>query len=354
MRSATNYVVFNHVFFNNTHFGLFIFFQNLHILLLYMKLSYQITGLWYSHSSRYFPNSFDGVVLSKETKNNLLKWKQQGEFPNILMCSRPGTGKTTLAKVIAKQFECDYLYINASDEGNVETIRNKVKDFAMTASFNGKMKLVILDEADGFANIQSQKILRALMEEVVDTCRFVITANYRHKIIEPIISRCVELDMNPPKLGIVQKCVQILKEQGVSYSMEQIRKLPQIVNSFYPDIRSVIKTLQNCVDENNNFSITNFNTDQVFVSKLVDELLKNKNAISARQFVIENQAKFGCDYSRLLMQLYKYIIDKSNLNHQLKAKWVISVAQYLYRMTSSVDSQICMAACLAQMVIKLK
>jgi len=108
-------------------------------------------------------------------------------------------GKTTLAKAFGNEFDCDTLFINVSDEGNVETIRTKVKDFATTASLNGNMKLVILDEADGFANIQSQKILRALMEEVADTCRFIITANYRHKIIEPIISRCVELDMTPPK-----------------------------------------------------------------------------------------------------------------------------------------------------------
>ena len=148
---------------------------------------------------------FKNIVLAKETRELLEQWKSDGEFPNLLLCSRAGMGKTSLAHIIAKEFDCDKLYLNASDEGNVETIRNKVKDFAITASFNGNMKLIILDEADGFSNIQSQKILRALMEEVADTCRFILTANYRHKIIEPIISRCVELNMTPPKKEMIKR-----------------------------------------------------------------------------------------------------------------------------------------------------
>ena len=122
-----------------------------------MKLSYIVKGMWIS---KYRPDSFDSIVLADETKKILLKWKKDGEFPNLLLCSRPGMGKTSLSHIIAKEFDCDKLYINASDEGNVDTIRNKVKDFSITASFNGKMKIVILDEADGFSNIQSQKILR--------------------------------------------------------------------------------------------------------------------------------------------------------------------------------------------------
>ena len=315
-----------------------------------MKLSYAVKGMW---AIKYRPDCFKSMVLPKFTKEQLESWKNEGEFPNLLLCSRPGMGKTSLAKVIGIEFDCDTLYINASDEGNVETIRTKVKDFATTASLNGNLKLVILDEADGFSNIQSQKILRALMEEVADTCRFILTANYRHKIIDPIISRCVELDITAPKLDIVKRCVEILKLEGIKASMEEIRKIPALVDAFYPDIRSVIKTLQNCVDENNILKVKEFKLDEVFVSNLIDDMLENKDAIAARRYVIENELQFNGDYSNLLMQLYKYVIDKTELDHTLKASWTIVIAEYLYRMTSAVDTEICMAACLAEMIMKL-
>lgn len=314
-----------------------------------MKLSYALKGMWVI---KYRPDTFDKMVLNKETRTQLLKWKTDGEFPNLLLCSRAGMGKTSLAKVIANEFQCDYLYINASDEGNVETIRSKVKDFAVTASLNGTMKLIILDEADGFSNIQSQKILRALMEEVADTCRFILTANYRHKIIEPIISRCVELDMTPPKMDMIKRCGAILKEEKVKFTKEEFMKLPSLVDAFYPDMRSVLKTLQNCVDENNVLTIKEFNVKDVFLSNLVENIIENKNAIATRRFIIENEVQFGSDYLNLLYSLYKFIID-SELDSKVKAEWTILLAEYLYRMTSAIDHEICCAACICEMVKKL-
>lgn len=314
-----------------------------------MKLSYIVKGMWIS---KYRPTDFDTIVISSETRNVLKKWKNEGEFPNLLLCSRPGMGKTSLAHIIAKEFECDKMYINASDEGNVDTIRNKVKDFAMTASFNGKMKIVILDEADGFSNIQSQKILRALMEEVADTCRFIITANYRHKIIEPIISRCVEIDMTPPKKDIIMRCVSILKAEGVTAPKEQLLKLRELVEAFYPDVRSVIKTLQNCVTENNVLSIGEFKAKDIFVSNLIDYIMNN-NAVSTRKFIIENENEFNGDYNILLMSLYRFMINSEEIDYSLRAEWTIIIAEYLYRMTSSIDAEICMAACIAEMIKKI-
>jgi replication factor C small subunit len=302
--------------------------------------------------SKYRPMDFDTIVISKETRNILTKWKNDGEFPNLLLCSRPGMGKTSLAHIIAKEFECDKMYINASDEGNVDTIRNKVKDFAMTASFNGKMKIVILDEADGFSNIQSQKILRALMEEVADTCRFIITANYRHKIIEPIISRCVELDMTPPKKDIIMRCLAILKSEGVAAPKDQLHKLRELVEAFYPDVRSVIKTLQNCVTENNVLSIGEFKAKDIFVSNLIDYIMNN-NAVSTRKFIIENENEFNGDYNILLMSLYRFMINSEEIDYSLRAEWTIIIAEYLYRMTSAIDAEICMAACIAEMIKKI-
>lgn len=301
---------------------------------------------------KYRPDCFKSIVLAKETRDLLEQWKNEGEFPNLLLCSRAGMGKTSLAHIIAKEFDCDKLYLNASDEGNVETIRNKVKDFAITASFNGNMKVIILDEADGFSNIQSQKILRALMEEVADTCRFILTANYRHKIIEPIISRCVELNMTPPKKEMIKRCCEILKIEGVTCPKDQLMKLPQLVEAFYPDMRSIIKILQNCVDENNTLSIKDFKAQDIFISNLLEELVKG-NAIATRKYIIENEIEFSSDYSVLLMSIYRSIIDNDDLDSTLRAEWTIILAEYLYRMTSAIDSEICAAACIAEMTKKL-
>lgn len=314
-----------------------------------MKLSYIVKGMWIS---KYRPESFDTIVLAEDTKKLLLKWKKEGEFPNLLLCSRPGMGKTSLAHIIAKEFDCDKLYINASDEGNVDTIRNKVKDFSITASLNGSLKVVILDEADGFANIQSQKILRALMEEVADTCRFIITANYRHKIIEPIISRCVELDMNPPKKEMIRRCMAILKEEKVNVVRDEFMKIPTVVEAFYPDMRSVVKSLQSCVDENNNLVIKEFKAKDIFISNLVEEIIKG-NAVHVRKFIIEHEVEFNSDYNILLMSLYKFMIATDSIDYNIRAEWTIILCEYLYRMTSSIDSEICMAACIAEMCKKI-
>lgn len=314
-----------------------------------MKLSYIVKGMWIS---KYRPESFDTIVLAEDTKKLLLKWKKEGEFPNLLLCSRPGMGKTSLAHIIAKEFDCDKLYINASDEGNVDTIRNKVKDFSITASLNGNLKVVILDEADGFANIQSQKILRALMEEVSDTCRFIITANYRHKIIEPIISRCVELDMNPPKKEMIRRCMAILKEEKVNVVRDEFMKIPTVVEAFYPDMRSVVKSLQSCVDENNNLVIKEFKAQDIFISNLVEEIIKG-NAVNVRKFIIEHEVEFNSDYNILLMSLYKFMIATDSIDYSIRAEWTIILCEYLYRMTSSIDAEICMAACIAEMCKKI-
>jgi regulator of replication initiation timing len=163
----------------------------------------------------------------------------------------------------------------------------------------------------------------------------------------------VELDITAPKLDIVKRCVEILKLEGIKAPMEEIRKIPALVDAFYPDIRSVIKTLQNCVDENNILKVKEFKLDEVFVSNLIDDILESKDAIAARRYVIENELQFNSDYSNLLMQLYKYVIDKTELDHTLKAAWTIVIAEYLYRLTSAIDAEICMAACLAEMCMKI-
>ena len=135
----------------------------------------QINSDW---TEKYRPQTIDDIVLSAEAKTLIEKYINEEIIDNLFLCSRPGQGKTSLAKLLAYNiFECDTLYVNASDENNVEVVRTKITGFARTRSSNGKFKIVILDEADGFANAQAQRILRALMEEVSENTRFIITAN---------------------------------------------------------------------------------------------------------------------------------------------------------------------------------
>lgn len=322
-----------------------------------MNLSYALNGMWVE---KYRPKKLSEIALAEETREIIEKWKSENEFPNLLLCSRPGMGKTTLAHAIAEEFCCDKYYINVSDEGNVDTIRSKVKDFSMTASFNGRMKVIILDEADGFASIQSQKILRALMEEVSETCRFILTANYRHKIIEPIISRCVELNMSPNKREIMNRCMYILSKEGVKYTKEQGMKLIELIKVLYPDVRSILKYLQNFVhevtvlDKNGDektiksLDIKNVTVDDALMGELV-ELIMAGNPIEVRRNVIERELEFGNNYQTLLHSLYLYIIDKDDIDYNIRANWTVYLAEALWRMTSSVDVEITAAACFVKM-----
>ena len=158
----------------------------------------------------------------------------------IILCAPSGSGKTTLAKLIVKSIECDYMVINASDENNVDTVRNKVKNFASSQGFK-KYKIIILDEFD-YMTPNAQAILRNLMETFSKHCRFILTCNYVEKIIDPIQSRCQTFQIVPPsKKEVAVQLDKILKSENVNYD---VKDLVPIIDSSYPDIRKVINTCQ--------------------------------------------------------------------------------------------------------------
>lgn len=307
-----------------------------------------INSMWIE---KYRPVTIDDIVLNEDTRKIIDKFIQEGDFPHLFLCSEPGQGKTSLAKILAKSvFKCDTLYINASDENNVETVRNKITNFATTASIAGTFKCVILDEADGFANIQSQKILRGLMESTSDTCRFILTANYRHKIFKPLLSRTLELDITPDKTGVIKRLAQILMWEKITVTKGELEKLKELVNSYYPDVRSMIKILQSSVDENKCLVLKNYTIDTIFMDNLV-KLIKKKNLVEVRKYYLDNEIHFNGDYTGLLNNFYEYIIDNDSIECSLKTNWTIDLAEHIYRSQFLIDSEINCAACFAKMCV---
>ena len=186
------------------------------------------------------PHSLYNYIGNEQLKSKVQVYLDSGDLPHLLLFGKAGTGKTTLAKLLVNNIDCDYLYINASDENNVETVRSKVKNFASTMGFKD-YKVIILDECD-YITPNAQAALRNLMETFSKHCRFILTCNFVERIIDPIQSRCQSFQVIPPNKNDVAKHLHnILTQEGVGYERED---LGIIVNSGYPDIRRVINGAQ--------------------------------------------------------------------------------------------------------------
>ena len=189
---------------------------------------------------KYRPSNLDTYIGNDQLKSKVKVYLESGDLPHLLLFGKAGTGKTTLAKLLVNNIECDYLYINASDENNVETVRSKVKNFASTMGFKD-YKVIILDECD-YITPNAQAALRNLMETFSKHCRFILTCNFVERIIDPIQSRCQTFQVIPPNKNDVAKHLHnILSQEGVDYDREDLAIL---VNSGYPDIRRVINGAQ--------------------------------------------------------------------------------------------------------------
>jgi len=196
---------------------------------------------------KYRPNVLENYVGNENIKKSISKYLEQNDILNLIFYGPAGTGKTTLAKLIVKNLDCDHLYINASDERGIETIRDKVQGFASVASF-APLKVVILDEAD-FLTIQAQASLRNIIETFSRTTRFIMTCNFVERIIDPLQSRCHVLKIVPPsKKEVAIHLDWILSEEKIRFKM---RDLVPLVNQYYPDLRKCINTIQLSTIDNN-------------------------------------------------------------------------------------------------------
>jgi len=191
-------------------------------------------------TEKHRPDTLEGYIGNKTFKAKLEQYISTGDIPHLLFYGTAGTGKTTAAKMIVKNIECDYMFINASDERGIDTIRDKVKGFASTAGFK-PLKIVVLDEMDAVTP-DGQRALRNLMEAYSATTRFILTANYIERIIDPLVSRTQVYKLTPPsKKEVAVRLAEILKNEEVEYETQTIA---QIVNAYYPDIRRIINTAQ--------------------------------------------------------------------------------------------------------------
>ena len=194
---------------------------------------------------KYRPTTLDTYIGNEHLKSKVSVYLESGDLPHLLLYGKAGTGKTTLAKLLVNNIECDYMYINASDENSVDTVRTKVRGFASTMGFKD-YKIIILDECD-YITPNAQAALRNLMETFSKHCRFILTCNFVERIIDPIQSRCQSFQVIPPsKKEVALHIHNILKEESVASKMDDVAGL---VNAGYPDIRRGINSCQRqCVD----------------------------------------------------------------------------------------------------------
>lgn len=303
-----------------------------------MSLS-DFNSLWVE---KYRPKKVSEFVISNNNLDIVNSFNTNKKIPNLLFIGTPGIGKTSLAKIIVNNIlNCQYLYINASDESGIDTIRTKVSTFSQTKSIDGGIKVVILDEADGIS-IDGQRALRNTMEEFSNITRFILTANYSYRIIPALHSRCQTLDLTPPVDLIIKRCVHILKEEKIEIPNEQKNNLLSLVKKHYPDLRKTINDLQK-------FSVTGKlkiidNVNDTFLSLIYKEI-KNKNITAIRKILIENEGVFNSDYVSLLKGLFEYVENNAE-NNEIKKKELLIIAEHLYRSAFVVDQEINCFSCL--------
>ena len=248
---------------------------------------------------KYRPSSLENYVGNEHLKTTISRYLEQNDIQNLIFYGQAGGGKTTLAKLIVNNLNCDYLYINASDERGIETIRDKVSGFASVASFK-PLKVVILDEAD-FLTIQAQASLRNVIETFSRTTRFIMTCNFVERIIDPLQSRCQVIKIVPPSKGEVAKHLTwILEKESISYTLDDIKV---IVNQYYPDLRKCINTIQlNSKDSTlklDNSILVSSN----YIDKVIDELKKSKPYFNnIRQTIADSNVE---DFDELFKALYE-------------------------------------------------
>ena len=289
---------------------------------------------------KYRPQTLTDLVLSDSNR----KYFESiiDEIPNLLFVGTPGLGKTTLARILVNNvLECQYLYINASDENGIDTIRSKVVGFSQTKSLDGKHKVVILDEADGIT-IDGQRALRNTMEEYSSMTRFILTANYKHKIIPAIQSRTQFFDLVPPFDDVVKRVVDVVKQEGIKIEADQKPNFVNIIKQSYPDIRKVLNSIQKSTI-NGKFTVDITLDSNDIISK-IHEYITNKNVFKLRKYLIDNESEFQGDYHNLMKQYLNYVYT-SGLDDNKKRQYIVTISDHMYKDVFVLDKEINAFAC---------
>lgn len=293
---------------------------------------------------KYRPNKLADYVGNEHLKEKVAGYIENGDVPHLLLYGRAGTGKTTLAKLIVKSIDCDYMLINASDENNVDTVRNKVKNFASSMGFK-PFKIIIMDEFD-YMSQPSQAILRNLMETFSKHCRFILTCNYVEKVIEPIQSRCQSFQIIPPtKKDVAIQMSKILKAESVEFDPKD---LVPIIDASYPDIRKVINTCQlNAHKGKLKVDVQNL-LENDYKLKVLDILKSNDDKrnkyMKVRQAIIDSRAS---DFSELFTLLYDKVDEYAGDN---TSGVILILGDGIAKSAVAIDKEIIAAATLIQIL----
>lgn len=311
-----------------------------------MKISHY-NDLWVE---KYRPKTLDDLLLTEENKQYFLSIKD--DIPNLLFHGNAGTGKTTLAKILVNDvLNAQYLYINASDENGIDTIRGKVISFSQIRSFDGTKKVIILDEFCGMT-LDAQRILRNVMEEYHDSTRFILTANYINKIIEPIKSRCSMFELKTNIDDVIKRCVSILVKEQIQINDDEKKKITNFVSTRFPDIRRTINDLQK-------FSISGklniLENDEIsnFANTIYDKIIKKVSSLEIRKYVIESETLFNSNYQILLKNLFE-IFYSSELPEKIKKMILLDIGEYMYKDNFVLDHEINFYCCVFSMENTLK
>lgn len=300
--------------------------------------------LW---SQKYRPQKISEAILPERTKKSFQTFVNEGSIPNLLLSGSPGTGKTTAAIAMLRELDCDYIMINGSMNGGIDTLRNEIANFASSVSFSGGRKYVIIDEADHLT-ASTQAALRSFTEEFSRNCGFIFTCNFKNRIIDPLHSRfsAVDFSINKeerPKLAakFFKRVLTILDAESVDYDQKIVAK---VIEKYFPDFRRVLNELQNYAGSGRIDEGIFINFKQESINELFS-FLKEKNFTDMRKWVASNTDQ---DFSEIYRKLYDTSLELVPMSSI--AEFVVILAKYQYQHAFVADQELNLVACMTEIL----